>query len=196
MGDSNVEFGDMPGFQNTNGVTLADVQMVINGQVLVNCMIKSGVDTRGKFFRKEPNKKDRFHCVCIVMDISSFDTLSQETSKLFEELMDWLDEKGILYVFILTKIDELNSETGDQDVEVKIGQIIKKFKIEKRQVMTVQNYVGRSHGCEDMDVRLLSALHQIVELWKENMDTEETFSTSCKDGRDGKDDLENASTDL
>ncbi|XP_060589010.1 uncharacterized protein LOC132744342 isoform X2 [Ruditapes philippinarum] len=192
--DSNVFIGDIPGFQESDGIQLDDVKNVILGHVPIRYKIIQGMKRGSKKFKHRPLKKDKVHCVCFVFDVSTpADELSEKMQKTLKSLQAWLLDKDIPYIVILTKGDLLSDVVDECKLHVFENKILKEnkdilidmFKFKQSKMFPVINYIHEDTVVPESDALLLSAFKEILKLGKEYLEDMD------EDGSEDSDDEEN-----
>ncbi|XP_060596774.1 uncharacterized protein LOC132750755 [Ruditapes philippinarum] len=180
---TSVEICDMPGIQSRGGITLRDIKFVLRGHVPAGYKIVNHIDTGSKGFIKKPEKSKIIHCVCFIFDVTNQENESLNNDKVFRDLKKYLNEHGIPYMVVLTKIDELlrtTSEKAEHVTKMKtaIDSILKKIECRRNLLFHVKNYIHEERVNHDVDSLILDALAYMLKQGEEGINGATDFDSS------------------
>ncbi|XP_052814896.1 uncharacterized protein LOC128241838 isoform X1 [Mya arenaria] len=177
---ANIRLFDTPGFTETFGLDLIDFYHILEGHISDHFMFhpSAHITWKSEKFVQKPTMNHRIHCGVIVIDASTVDAFTDENTSKLKALKSLMDEKRILCVVLLTKIDKVAPELEDnwkttfKDPKVKecVDKAATGIGISRNNVHPVKNYEIEVEVDEDLNVLSLLALRQIIHLSMDHME--------------------------
>uniref|UniRef100_A0A3P9HN24 G domain-containing protein n=1 Tax=Oryzias latipes TaxID=8090 RepID=A0A3P9HN24_ORYLA len=139
------------------GLNIAEISNIINGHIPDRYQFNSSVplQSEAQGFRKNPELKDKIHCVAYVIDASKISIMSQNMEDKLKAI--------ITQLVLLTKIDEV-CPLVKEDITNVYKSIYIKIGVPLFCVVPVKNYSEVLRLDTNIDILLLSAVDQMLNL--------------------------------
>ncbi|XP_023810030.1 interferon-induced protein 44-like [Oryzias latipes] len=156
------------------GLNIAEISNIINGHIPDRYQFNSSVplQSEAQAFRKNPELKDKIHCVAYVIDASKISIMSQNMEDKLKAIRKTVNSSGITQLVLLTKIDEVCPLVKEDITNVYKSIYIKELMQEASIrvgvplfcVVPVKNYSEVLRLDTTIDILLLSAVDQMLNL--------------------------------
>ncbi|KAM3602974.1 uncharacterized protein V6R79_014268 [Siganus canaliculatus] len=165
-------FTDVMGLESDGGVHVDDVKLAMLGHVKDGYKFnpESRLSEDDPFYNKHPKTNDRVHVLVLVLSVQDIMTMTEEMWQKIQDVRMTAGELGIPQLVILTKIDKLNPEIGQDLKNVyrshQLKEMMEMFNhhsnIPMSSIFPVKNYYGEISVNSDVDSLILSALTTII----------------------------------
>ncbi|XP_065936873.1 interferon-induced protein 44 isoform X2 [Magallana gigas] len=143
---------------------------------MFNPLVPFTPDTLG--YIKDPNLKDKIHCVAFVIDGSTVDVMSDKVQKRMKDLQVRMNHRGLPQVVFLTKLDKICPDVNDDvkntftstavcDAVEKVAEIMG---LPRAHVLPVKNYESETKLKTTVDILLMQALQRCLDFADDYMD--------------------------
>uniref|UniRef100_A0A8C7WVV6 G domain-containing protein n=1 Tax=Oryzias sinensis TaxID=183150 RepID=A0A8C7WVV6_9TELE len=156
------------------GLNIDDISNIINGHIPDRYQFNSSVplQSEAQGFRKNPELKDKIHCVAYVIDASKISIMSQNMEDKLKDIRKTVNSSGITQLVLLTKIDEVCPLVKEDITNVYKSIYIKELMQEASIrigvplfcIVPVKNYSEVLELDTNIDILLLSAVDQMLHL--------------------------------
>lgn len=177
---SGVYVGDIPGFQEQDGIKDDHIKFIMDGNVPDGYKIINGIQDTQRDLQRDPSPDDKIHCVCFVFDcVSILKGLSETMRTTIQHMLRLVYEKDYPHIVLLTKCDIVSHSwsTGrqrifeDKNVRLCKEKIQEEFRFRQQLIFPIVNYEDQNVVDKQTDRLILAALSKILYLGKRYMDT-------------------------
>uniref|UniRef100_A0A3B3BC54 Interferon-induced protein 44-like n=1 Tax=Oryzias melastigma TaxID=30732 RepID=A0A3B3BC54_ORYME len=156
------------------GLNPVEISNIINGHISDQYQFNSSVPLHSEAlgFRKNPELKDKIHCVTYVLDATKISIMLQNMEKKLKAIRETVNLSRIPQLVLLTKIDEACPLVKEDITKVYKSTYIKELMQEAATrigvslscVVPVKNYSEELKPDMSIDILLLSAVDQMLNL--------------------------------
>ncbi|XP_052677100.1 interferon-induced protein 44-like [Crassostrea angulata] len=171
---------DTRGFEEEFALDAQEISFILDGNIpdryQFNPLVPFTPDTPG--YIKDPNLKDKIHCVAFVIDGSTVDVMSDKVQKRMKDLQVRMNHRGLPQVVFLTKLDKICpvvnedvkhtfTSTAVCDAVEKVAEIMG---LPRAHVLPVKNYESETKLKTTVDILLMEALQRCLDFADDYMD--------------------------
>uniref|UniRef100_A0A8W8M6I3 TLDc domain-containing protein n=1 Tax=Magallana gigas TaxID=29159 RepID=A0A8W8M6I3_MAGGI len=176
----NFRLCDTRGFEEEFALDAQEISFILDGNIpdryQFNPLVPFTPDTPG--YIKDPNMKDKIHCVAFVIDGSTVDVMSDTVQKRMKDLQVRMNHRGLPQVVFLTKLDKICPDVNDDvkntftstavcDAVEKVAEIMG---LPRAHVLPVKNYESETKLKPALDILLMQALQRCLDFADDYMD--------------------------
>eukprot|EP00105_Crassostrea_gigas_P032065 XP_011454941.1 PREDICTED: interferon-induced protein 44-like [Crassostrea gigas] len=176
----NFRLCDTRGFEEEFALDAQEISFILDGNIpdryQFNPLVPFTPDTPG--YIKDPNLKDKIHCVAFVIDGSTVDVMSDKVQKQMKDLQVRMNHRGLPQVVFLTKLDKI---CPDVHIDVKntftsiavcdaVEKVADVMGLPRAHVLPVKNYESETRLKTTVDILLMEALQRCLDFADDYMD--------------------------
>ncbi|XP_056318212.1 interferon-induced protein 44-like [Danio aesculapii] len=166
-------FTDIAGMQSEHGgISTADIIKLLGGHINSGYIFNpnSSITEDDPKYNKEPNRKDRIHCLVAVLPANTVSMTDDDIIRQMKEVREKARDLGIPQVIIMTKVDEacplvkddLQKIYTSKKIKQKMVECSVKLGVPVSFIYPVKNYHEENANNVKMDILILDALKNIV----------------------------------
>lgn len=176
----NFRLCDTCGFQEVSALDAQEFSFIVCGNLpdcyRFNPLVPFESDTPG--YIKNPDLKDKIHCVAFVIDGSTVDVMPDKVLKHMKDLQARMNHRGLPQVVLLTKIDKICPEVADYVTKTYTGTAVcdavnraaEIMGLPSAQIFPVKNYVSEPNLKIALDILIMKALKRCLDFADDFMD--------------------------
>ncbi|XP_021331626.1 interferon-induced protein 44 isoform X2 [Danio rerio] len=165
-------FSDIAGMQSEGGIRTGDIIKILGGHITSGYTFnpRSSITEDDPKYNREPNRKDRIHCLVAVLPANTVSMTDDDILKQMREVREKARDLGIPQVIIMTKVDEacplvksdLQKIYTSKKIKQKMEECSVKLGVPVSCIFPVKNYHEENATNVIMDILILDALKNIV----------------------------------
>lgn len=169
----NFRLCDTCGFQEGFALDEQEFSFIICGNLpdcyKFNPLVPFESDTPG--YIKNPDLRDKIHCVAFVIDGSNVDTMPEKGLKHMKDLQARMKHRGLPHVVLLTKIDKICPEVNENMTKTytstavcdAVNKTAEIMGLPSAHVFPVKNYVSEPNLNTAIDILIMKALKRCLD---------------------------------
>ncbi|XP_060564091.1 interferon-induced protein 44-like [Ruditapes philippinarum] len=160
--------------ESTGGLNVKDVLPIVNGNIVPGYKFNhaSPIEKESEYFRSNPEKGDRVHCVVFVVDanILGQNNVSDGTRRNIKEINEELRREDVPSFVLLTKIDNLcelvekdiRNTYSSEKVKQAVDIAVELYNVPEQNIFPIKNYHCETERDTNKEILILLALKQMM----------------------------------